>query len=164
MGKDWPKLIQVRERQKAEAMESLAAARREADATALHCSQAQHALATRMGERSGAWRGALARFASGTLDLEQLRRAGSFDAVASRRIVEAHLHHDAARARLQEAQAHTEHARGRLRSRCAALEKAERMDERSRAEQSQREERRAEEAAEAAALAAWLRRPERSGQ
>lgn len=162
MGKDWPQLIKVRERQKADAMESLAAARRDADATAARCGQAQQALASRIGERSGAWQGALGRFAAGSLDVEQLRRAGGFDAVASRRIAAAHQHHDAARAQLQQAQARAKQAHGWLRSRCAALEKAERMDERARAEQRRREEQRAEEAAETAALATWLRRPGRT--
>jgi len=162
MDEDWPRLIQVRERQKAAAMESLAAARREAEHSAARCGEAQQVLASRIGERSGTWQGALGRFASGTLDVEQLRRAGNFDAVASRRITEAHQHHATACTRLQQAQARTELARGCLRSRCAALEKAERMDERARAAHRRREEQRAEESAEATAITAWLRRPGRS--
>jgi hypothetical protein len=63
---------------------------------------------------------------------------------------------------LLQAQAQSDRAQGWLRSRCAALEKAERMDERAQAACRQREEQRAEESAEAAALTAWLRRPGRN--
>jgi hypothetical protein len=102
------------------------------------------------------------QFTTGGLDIERLRRAGSFDAVASRRITEAHRHCDTARTQLLQAQAQSDRAQGWLRSRCAALEKAERMDERAQAACRQREEQRAEESAEAAALTAWLRRPGRN--
>ena len=161
-GNDWPRLIKVRERQKTAAAQSLANARRAAEHTAARCDDAQRALAERVGERSACWQGAVGQFAAGALDVERLRRAGSFDAVASRRIREAHAQCDTARTQLQHAQAQSERAQSWLRSRCAALEKAERMDERAQAAHRQREEQRAEESAETSALNAWLRRPGRS--
>ena len=160
-GNDWPRLIKVRERQKTAAAQALATARRAAEHTAALCDDAQRALAARVGERSACWQGAVGQFAAGALDVERLRRAGSFDAVASRRIREAHGQCDTARTQLQHAQAESERAQSWLRSRCAALEKAARMDERAQAAHRQREEQRAEESAETAALNAWLRRPGR---
>jgi hypothetical protein len=156
---DWPRLIEVRERQKTAAAQALAAARSEADHSAARCNEAQRALASRADERRASWHGAVGQFAAGALQVEQLRRAGSFDAVASRRILEANRHCSTARTEQQLAQARSDHAHAWLRGRCAALEKAQRMDERAQAERRQREERQAEESAEAAALAAWLRRP-----
>jgi hypothetical protein len=162
MSNDWPRLIKLRERQKAAAAEALAGARRNAEHTAALRDEAQQALASRVGERSACWQDAVGQFTTGGLDIERLRRAGSFDAVASRRITEAHRHCDTARTQLLQAQAQSDRAQGWLRSRCAALEKAERMDERAQAACRQREEQRAEESAEAAALTAWLRRPGRN--
>jgi hypothetical protein len=159
---DWPRLVQVRERQKADAAQALAAARAEAQHSAARCDDAQRALALRQGERSACWQGAIGQFTSGALQMEQLRRAGSFDAVASRRIMEAHRHCGTARTEQQQAQARSDRAQAWLRGRCAALEKAERMDERAQAQRRQREERQAEDGAEAAALTAWLRRPGRT--
>lgn len=160
-GNDWPRLIKVRERQKTAAAQALATARRTAEHTAAHCDDARRALAARVGERTACWQSAVGEFAAGALDVERLRRAGSFDAVASRRIREAHGQYNAARTQLQDAQAQSERAQSWLRSRCAALQKAERMDERAQAAHRQREEQRAEESAETAALNAWLRRPGR---
>ena len=161
-GNDLPRLIKVRERQKTAAAQALATARRAAEHTAALCNDAQRTLAARVGERSACWQDAVGQFTTGALEIEQLRRAGSFDAVASRRITEAHRHCDTARTQLQHAQAQSERAQSWLRTRCAALEKAARMDERAQAARRQREEQRAEESAEAAALTAWLRRPGRN--
>ena len=162
MSSDWSRLIKLRERQQAAAAEALAGARRDAEHTAARCDEVQRTLASRVGERSACWQDAVGQFTTGGLDIERLRRAGSFDAVASRRITEAHRHCDTARTQLLQAQAQSDRAQGWLRSRCAALEKAERMDERAQAACRQREEQRAEESAEAAALTAWLRRPGRN--
>jgi hypothetical protein len=159
---DWPRLIKLREWQKAAAGEALACARRDAEHTAARCEEAQRTLDSRVAERSACWQDAVDQFTTGGLDIEQLRRAGSFDAVASRRITEANRHCDGARTQLQEAQAQSDRAQAWLRGRCAALEKAERMDERAQAARRQREEQRTEEGAEAAALTAWLCRPGRN--
>jgi hypothetical protein len=155
-------LIKLRERQKTAAAQALAIARREAEQSAARCDDAQRALTARVGERSACWQEAVGQFAAGALDVERLRRAGSFDAVASRRIREAHGQCDTERTQFRHAQVQSERAQNWLRSHCMALEKAECMDERAQAACRQREEQRAEESAETAALNAWLRPPGRN--
>ncbi|NRF69410.1 hypothetical protein HLB44_20630 [Aquincola sp. S2] len=161
MSSDWPRLIRVREQQKAAAAEALATARRAAEHTAARRDEAQQTLACRVSERAGSWHGAADRFSAGSLDIEQLRRVATFDAVAGRHIADARRCCHAAQAQHQLAETQAEEARGWLHGRRAALEKAERMDERARAALRRQEEQRAEESAEVAALAAWQRGPGR---
>jgi hypothetical protein len=157
MNNGWQQLIKVREQQKAAAAEALTAARREAEHTAARCDQAQRALSDRVDARAGTWLGAIGRFSAGSLDIEHLRRAGLFDAVASRRVADAGRHCEAAQAQLRFLEAQVARAQDWLRSRRAALEKAQSMDDRAQAMQRQREEQQAEQSTEETALAAWLR-------
>ena len=152
---DWKLLIGVRERQKMAAQGVVARDREAAAQSHAQLRQAQARHAQQLQDKAAHWQATAGALAGGQCSIAQLRHAGAWSAALDARIGEAQQRAvEACQAHAQREEA-LDRSRQALRAASGELEKAQRMQERARAEQRALQEMRQDEAAEETASQQW---------
>lgn len=152
MSTDWPRLIQLRERQKLAAQQAVAQEREALQHRMGQLAQAHQVLGERQQHKQQLWQ---AQRAGGPIAVEQLRHASAYSRTLDRGIAEAAAGVGQAQQACRAQAGRLEQSRATLRSACADVQKAERMHERERAAARRLRAMRQDDAADEAALQAW---------
>ena len=154
MNVDWKLLIDIRERHKLAAQESVAAQKRVVDAHEQVYTTAHAAWQEELSARTALWERTRSSD-GGALSVAQLSQATAWGHSLDRRIARAARKMDEARAQLAQQQLQLNAARRVLREAVGDLTKAQQMQERQAALTRAASERRQESATEEAAEQAW---------
>lgn len=157
MNVDWKLLIQIRERHKVAAQESVAGQKRVVEAHERIHADAVAAWQEELAARAALWERTRGTD-GGALSIAQLSQATAWGHTLDRRIARAARKMDEARGELAQQQLQLNAARRTLREAVGDLTKAQQMQERQAALARQASERRQESATEDAAEQAWLAR------
>jgi len=156
MSIDWKLLIDVRERQKTAAMEVVARDRQAADASQARLQQAQAQQQQQVNAKAQHWQATAGELSGGHCSVAQLRHAGAWSGALDAQILQAgQVAAQAEHAHVQTQQV-LDASRRQLRDASGELEKAQQMQQRTRAEQRRLQELRQDEGTEEAATQVWL--------
>ncbi|AKJ32076.1 serine kinase [Caldimonas brevitalea] len=155
---DWKRLIDVRERQKRTAMETVARDREAAERSLADARQAQARLQQEMAAKAQHWQATAGALQDGHCSVAELRHAGAWSGALDARIVEAGRGAARAQAAHLQRQQVLDASRRQLRAASGDVEKAQQMHRRCQSEQRRLQEARLDDVAEDVAAQAWAAR------
>lgn len=158
MAVDWKLLIEVRERQKRTAMETVARDRAAADESLALLQQAHAQLQQQIDAKAAHWQTTAGALSGGACSVAQLRQASAWSGALDGHIAAAATGVAQAQGEHQQREQVLHESRRRMRTAAGEVEKAQQMQQRKLQQQRRLHEARQEDVAEEVASVAWSSR------